>query len=237
MRFFSMLVCSLLLVLAACGPAPVAAPAAEEASDTVAEEAPAAEATATDGEMVEEMAEPMVDEAAADVTEEVAEDAAAAEQAATEAATEPAQERPAWQQIALMDARTGEEFTLADYADKTVFVEPMATWCTNCRRQLENVRAARDQLGEDVVFIAISVETNLTSEQLAQYADSAGFDWRFAVATPEVLQELVGAFGQSITNPPSTPHFIIRADGSTTELATGIKSPEQIIAQISAAGG
>ena len=34
-----------------------------------------------------------------------------------------------------MDARTGQTFTLADLQGKTVYVEPMATWCTNCRQQ------------------------------------------------------------------------------------------------------
>lgn len=30
--------------------------------------------------------------------------------------------------VPIVDARTGETFTLAEYAGKTIFVEPMATW-------------------------------------------------------------------------------------------------------------
>ncbi len=145
-------------------------------------------------------------------------------------------DRPAWQQLALTNARTGETFTLDDFAGQTVFVEPMATWCSNCRRQLTNVRDAQQQLAEDdVVFVALSVETNIDDAALANYADGAGFDWLFAVVTPEMLEQLAGEFGRVIANPPATPHFIIRPDGTYTELVTGIEPADQIISQITAA--
>lgn len=144
---------------------------------------------------------------------------------------------PAWQTLPLTDARTGETFTLADFSGKTVFVEPMATWCTNCRAQLGNVSAAQQNLGDDVVFVALSVETNITSSDLAAYADANNFGWTFAVMTPELLAELVTAYGRTITNPPSTPHFIIYPDGTTSELSTGVHSADEIIQQVQAAGG
>lgn len=138
-----------------------------------------------------------------------------------------------WQQLPLTDAVTGATFTLGDFAGRTVFVEPMATWCTNCRQQLRNVQSAQAQLdAEDAVFVALSVETNLSAADLQRYAADNGFNWTFAVATPELLQALVEQFGRTITNPPSTPHFIIRSDGSTTELATGVKSPDEILAEL-----
>jgi thiol-disulfide isomerase/thioredoxin len=150
----------------------------------------------------------------------------------------PGGDLPAWQQLPITNARTGDSFTLADFAGKTVFVEPMATWCGNCRRQLTNVREAREQLAsDDVVFIALSVETNVDDTKLANYADGEGFEWLFAVLTPELLRELAGEFGQTITNPPSTPHFVIRPDGTNTELVTGIEPAGDILAQIAAAQG
>ena len=144
---------------------------------------------------------------------------------------------PAWMSIALTDVRTGETFTLADFAGKTVFVEPMATWCTNCRQQLGNVAAAKAQLGdsEDVVFVSLSVETNIGNGDLANYTEETGFDWIFAVATPEMLISLADTFGQTVTNPPSTPHFIIRPDGTTTDLTTGYEGPEELLQNIEAA--
>ncbi len=143
----------------------------------------------------------------------------------------------AWQTLPIVNARTGETFTFADFAGQTIFVEPMATWCSNCRQQLGNVRSAREQLGENVIFVALSVETNISSADLAAYADENGFDWHFAVMTPDLLAELVSAFGRTISNPPSTPHFIIRPDGSVSALITGIESASAIVAQIQAADG
>jgi hypothetical protein len=90
---------------------------------------------------------------------------------------------------------------------------------------------------DDVVFIGLSVETTIDSATLANYADNEGFEWLFAVLTPELLRELAGEFGQTITNPPSTPHFVIRPDGTNTELVTGIEPAGDILAQIAAAQG
>ena len=172
-------------------------------------------------------------------SEEMAAESESTESDAAEVAEEPAPavERPAWQQIALTDARTGEQFTLADHADKTVFVEPFATWCGNCRRQLGNVQAAHTAAGDDVLFVALSVEPNIANEALSGYADKEGFEYTFAAMPPEMLQELAAVYGQTIGNPPATPHFIIRPDGSTTDLVTGIEGSEQLLQQIQAAAG
>ena len=146
-----------------------------------------------------------------------------------------AQERPAWQSVELTNATTGEMFTLGGFAGQTVYVEPMATWCSNCRTQLGNVNAAIPEAGENVVFVALSVEGNLADEQLAAYAEREGFDMIFAVAPTELLRGLVDTFGRTITSPPSTPHFIIRPDGTTTDLATGREAPEATLTQLAAA--
>lgn len=139
---------------------------------------------------------------------------------------------PSWQTLSLTNAATGESFTLGGFQGKTVFVEPMATWCSNCRTQQGNVVQAKSQLGDDVVFVGLSLETNLPPADLASYAQENGFDWTYAVMSPELLAGLADEFGRSITSAPSTPHFIIRPDGSYTGLSTGIDSVEEIIAKI-----
>ena len=246
----------MLLLLAACT-------ASDEAAPVVGESAPATVSNETDGSgagiseamdsdaeadtgALEDMTEDMATEAGSDsdhpddaagMAEDMAE---GSEEMAAETIDEVAMnpDVPAWQKLALTNVRTGESFTLADFAGQTVFVEPMATWCTNCRKQLGNVKAAKAELAaDDVVFVGLSVETALDHATLASYADGAGFDWLWAVVTPEMLQALAGEFGQTIANPPATPHFIIRPDGSTTDLVTGIEPAEQIVAQIEAARG
>jgi thiol-disulfide isomerase/thioredoxin len=104
----------------------------------------------------------------------------------------------------------------------------MATWCSNCRRQLTNVAQVAPQFGDDVHFVALSVETNISAADLAAYADSNDFGYTFAVMTPEFLQAMAEAFGPTVGNPPATPHLIIRPDGSTTELLTGIQSVDEL---------
>jgi thiol-disulfide isomerase/thioredoxin len=148
-------------------------------------------------------------------------------------------ERPAWQNHPLTDARSGEIFTLGGFEGKTVFVETMATWCGNCRQQLTNLRDARAQIAaDDIVYIGLSVETNISDEALARYADNAGFDWTFAVIPVDLLRQLADEFGRTITSAPATPSFFIYADGSFSELSAGrVKSTQQLVELLNSARG
>lgn len=145
---------------------------------------------------------------------------------------------PAWLTSPVVNAHTGETFTLADFAGKTVWVEPMATWCTTCRGQLPRVEAARAALDSNqYVFISFSVAENVDNATLTQYADDQGWHWTFAVATEALTQGMVDTFGRTVVTPPSTPHFIIRPDGSVTEIATGQPTTDEIVAELKAASG
>lgn len=155
---------------------------------------------------------------------------------AAQSASEEVAARPAWHSLPLTNARTGETFTFADFEGKTVYVEPMATWCINCLNQQRTVVNVHSQLGdEQYMFLSLQIETNVTDVQLAEYADGNGFGWTFAVVTPEMLAELTNTFGRTITAPPLTPHFVIHPDGSTSALATGFHSADDLIAELTAA--
>lgn len=194
------------------------------------------DAMSDDGSMADDDAAMTEDNAMADDDAAMADDDAMTDDAAmTDEAAVDTSNLAAWQTLPLTNAHTGETFTLADFAGKTVFVEPMATWCTNCRRQLGNVQVAKTQSADDVVFIGLSLETTLTSENLAEYANINGFDFIWAVLSPEMVRELAAEFGQTITNPPSTPHFIVRSDGSVAMFTTGIESADELLEQIALA--
>lgn len=252
----------LLLLLAACGGADTAPTASETMSETAVMEVaageemmveePAMEPQEADDMAAAEMAEEAHDGDAIE-SAEMAEEAHEGEDMAGEGmdmvgdddnedSMEAAEgmadmaSRPAWQSLALVNAASGETFTLGGFEGKTVFVEPMATWCTNCRQQLSNVAQARAEAGDDVVFVALSLETTLDPTDLAAYQQSNGFDWTFAVMSEEMLQGLADEFGRSITSAPSTPHFIIRPDGTFTELRTGIDQSAELLAMLEAAG-
>ncbi|NTU79271.1 MAG: TlpA family protein disulfide reductase [Chloroflexales bacterium] len=243
-----MLTVLLMMILAACGTAPAAVQPTGEAmadkptGETMMHGTGEAMADKPSGEtMMQPTGEVMADQPAGEIMMQPT-SAAMANQPTGETMMQPTgaamADQPAWMALPLTDVQTGEGFTLGDFAGRPVYVEPMATWCHNCRAQLASVQQAATTLqGQPPVFVALSVETTLPPEQLAQYAAANGFALRFAVASPELLQALVDTFGRTITNPPSTPHFIIAPDGSHGELLTGFRSADEIVALLQAAGG
>ncbi len=153
-------------------------------------------------------------------------------------AAEPRSELADWQTTTLVDARTGDEFTVGDFVGCTVYVETMATWCSTCREQLEHVASAAEELDPDkFVFIAISVETEISGDDLARYADDAAFDWLFSVASVDDLKSLVDEFGRESIVPPSTPHLIVNPDGTYDDLRTGVSKPDEIVRLMKDASG
>ncbi len=142
-----------------------------------------------------------------------------------------------WTRIALTDARTGETFTFADFAGKTVFVHPMARWCTNCR---SSQRRVRDEVfpqmdSNQFVFVSLTVETSDTAGNMAVYANDNQFPWVFSVMTTDLLAALSSQLGASVSNPPTQPHFIIRPDGTVSGLMTGSTPSDDLIADLTTA--
>lgn len=134
----------------------------------------------------------------------------------------------------LIDVRSGETFTLAELAaEKPVLVEAMAIWCTTCLAQQREVVDAHE--GADFYSVGIDVDPNDRAEDLAEYAEREGFDWRFAIADPKLVQLLSERYGFGVTNPPSTPTFVVSADGGVRALEFGrVRSAEELVAELSA---
>lgn len=137
--------------------------------------------------------------------------------------------------VAAITATTadGDTISPADFAGTPVFVETFATWCSNCRSQLGSTQDAAATAGDDAVFLALSVETNLDPGALADYASDNGFDnILFGVLADQDLATLQTEFGQAVLVPPSTPKFTVAADGSISDLTTGFESVDEILAQL-----
>jgi thiol-disulfide isomerase/thioredoxin len=142
---------------------------------------------------------------------------------------------PAWQSLEIVDV-DGVRFTLADCIGTPVLVELFATWCSNCRQQLPKTQEAAVTMGDQAEVIALSVETDLDPQAVAEYAEVNDFpDVRFAVLTPELLAAFVDEFGNAAANPPSTPKIVIDANGIAGELTTGQESTDELVAQLTAA--
>lgn len=140
----------------------------------------------------------------------------------------------AWTQMELTDVGTGETFTLADFAGRTVLVHPMATWCTRCLANQRTIRASvvPELDNERFVIVSLSVEPFEDRESLAQYAINNNFDWVFAVVSNEILGELITTFGSTVANPPAQPHLIIYPNGTSDGLITGGIDPFELLPQL-----
>lgn len=134
----------------------------------------------------------------------------------------------------LVDVRTGATFTLGELAaDKPVLVEAMAIWCTTCLAQQREVVDAHALA--DFHSVGIDVDPNERAEDLAEYAEREGFDWRLAMADAELVQLLTERYGFGVTNPPSTPTFVVSADGGIRALEFGrVRSADELVAELAA---
>jgi thiol-disulfide isomerase/thioredoxin len=133
--------------------------------------------------------------------------------------------------LELVDVRSGETFTLGELAaDRPVLLETMAIWCANCRAQQQEVVRAHDL--DDFHSVGIDVDPSERAPDLAAYAEREGFDWRFVIADRELVRLLTERFGFEVTNPPSTPTFVV-ADGEIRALAFGRhRSAEELVEEL-----
>ncbi len=136
-----------------------------------------------------------------------------------------------WRTIPLRDVRSGQEFRIEDLDGKVVAIETMAIWCANCRTQQLQAQEALDRLADpDLVYVSLDVDSNERAEELAEYARREGFEWHFAVASPELSRSLAASFGDQVLSPPATPLLVVGPDGQVVEHGIGIKRADQLVA-------
>lgn len=131
--------------------------------------------------------------------------------------------------VTVVDVSTGEQLTIGQLAaDKPLLLETMAIWCSNCRTQQKNVRAAH--VHADFHSISLDVDPGEQPDDLAVYAQREDFDWHFAMADAELLGQLRERFGTAVAVPPAMPKILFRTDGSIELIGLGeLFSAEQII--------
>lgn len=143
----------------------------------------------------------------------------------------------AWAVAPLVDVTTGETFRIADHAGKVIIIEPMAIWCSNCRTQQRDVKAALDRLpAGSVVYVVLDVDPNEDAPSLAAYREQNAFVGRYAIAGNDVARALAADFGDQFLNPPTTPMLVIGTDGTVTRTDFGHKNVEDLVALAEAHG-
>ena len=137
-----------------------------------------------------------------------------------------------WATATLTDVSTGRTFTIADFAGRTVFVEAMAIWCTNCRAQQGRFTDALARVGADrVAYVVLTVDPSETADDLASYKAERGFVGTYAVAGRDVSAALKDEFGANVLNASTVPLIRISPAGEIT-FATGGESVDSIIAAV-----
>jgi thiol-disulfide isomerase/thioredoxin len=137
-----------------------------------------------------------------------------------------------WATAMLTDVTSGQPFTIADFAGRTVFIESMAIWCTNCRAQQGRFTDALAQLDPDrVAYVVLTVDPSESADDLARYKQSREFAGVYAVAGRDVSAALKDEFGANVLNPPSVPLIRISPAGEIT-FGTGGESVDTIVAAV-----
>ena len=135
-----------------------------------------------------------------------------------------------WFGTTFTNVSSGETFTINDFKGKVVLIENLAMWCSNCKKQQEQVKILHELIGmnEDLVSIGLDIDTNENAEDLKTYTADNGFDWIYAVASQEVTREIANLYGAQFLNPPSTPIIIVDRKGVAHPMPFGIKRAEDL---------
>ena len=130
----------------------------------------------------------------------------------------------------MTDVRTGQSFTINDFAGKVVLLETMAVWCPTCRKQEDEVLRLHELLGhpDDLVSVSLDVSMEEDLPMLKDYAQTLGYDWNIAVAPLLVARALGNLYSAEYLNPPASPMLVIDRDGQVLGLPYGVKTAESL---------
>jgi thiol-disulfide isomerase/thioredoxin len=137
-----------------------------------------------------------------------------------------------WKDAELVNVLTGEAFRISDFEGRTVLLESFAVWCPTCLSQQKEMRVFTALYSDDVVHISLDTDPNEDETRVIEHATRNELDWIFAVSPIEVTRGLIDEFGIGVVNAPSAPVILICEDQSTRLLRSGVKSAQDLRAEI-----
>ncbi len=132
---------------------------------------------------------------------------------------------PDWFNFKMTDVRTGQVFSINDFAGKVVLLETMAEWCGTCLQQQNEVKKLQGLTGntKDLVHISLDVDLHEDAGTLKKYADTYGFDGYYAIPSLEIDRAISNLYSSEFMNPPFAPMLFIDKQGGVYSLPWGIK--------------
>jgi thiol-disulfide isomerase/thioredoxin len=141
-------------------------------------------------------------------------------------------ESPAWLDIELRDVTTNQTFKLSDFEGRPVLLESFAVWCSTCLKQQRETKEFKDRTGDAVVHVSLDTDPNEDEDLIREHVDRHGFDWLYAVSPRELTEALIDEFGNGVVNAPGAPVILICEDQSVRFLRRGVKSADDLAAEI-----
>ncbi len=144
---------------------------------------------------------------------------------------QPTQEiTPVWLTVPMVDAKTGESFTVNDLAGKVVLVEGMATWCPSCWSQGRELKKLYEMLGtgSDLVIISLDLDTNEDAQALIDYSNVDNFEWQFVTSTLPMYHDLGNRYGALYLDPTLGPFLLVDRKGQVTNIELGLKTADEL---------
>ena len=138
----------------------------------------------------------------------------------------------AWMDIELTDVATGQTFKISDFKGKPVLLESFAVWCPTCLRQQREIKKVREIAGDAIIHISLDTDPNEDEAKIREHLERNELDWYFAVAPIELTNALIDEFSLAVVNAPGSPVILICEDQSARLLRSGVKSADDLLAEV-----
>jgi cytochrome oxidase Cu insertion factor (SCO1/SenC/PrrC family) len=129
-----------------------------------------------------------------------------------------------WKDVPLRDVSTASVFNVRELKGKPVLLFCFTTWCSICTAQQNEIKRLQALSPGSFTSLGIDVDPYENEDVVRRYQSDNGFPGVYAIAPPELTNELVNEFGMDIITPASAPMILICSNGTVTQLDRGIKS-------------
>ncbi len=118
----------------------------------------------------------------------------------------------------------GGTIKLSDFKGKVVILDFWATWCPPCRKGIPDLIELKNQYGDKIAIIGISVDTD-SKEEVVPFIQKMGINYPIAYSSPEVVQ----SFGGIDAIPTS---FVVDKEGKIVDMHVGLVPKADFISVI-----